>query len=134
MLRCKTQLLSEPETASYIVSRLKIAGSASGELFSPEASAAIHRFSRGTPRLVNLLCEHALISAYVDQKKIVDTPTIESVAKELELDSHAAAARPSVVPKQQSANEVAEILRQLEVLNERLDRLNVVRTGTKGGV
>jgi type II secretory pathway predicted ATPase ExeA len=84
-LWCRTQALTEPQTHAYVTERLRIAG-ASWQLFSPEAMDLIHRFSRGIPRIINLLCEHSLILAYVEQIQQVTATIVESVATELELD------------------------------------------------
>src|SRR5205814_5987720 len=69
MLRCKTGPLSREQTHDYIAERLRIAG-ASGELiFSPKAVETVHLYSLGIPRVINLLCEHSLINAYVEQER-----------------------------------------------------------------
>ena len=60
-LRCRTHPLTLSDTNAYIAQRLRIAG-ANGELiFSPEAVSKIFEYSQGIPRVINLLCEHALI-------------------------------------------------------------------------
>ena len=56
------------------------------QLFSPDALALVHRYSRGIPRIINLVCEHSLILAYVEQVQQVTTTIVESVATELELE------------------------------------------------
>jgi Holliday junction resolvasome RuvABC ATP-dependent DNA helicase subunit len=84
-LWCRTQALTESQTHAYVTERLRIAG-ASWQLFSDEALDLVHRFSRGIPRIINLLCEHSLILAYVEQVQQVNTTIVESVAAELELD------------------------------------------------
>ena len=84
-LWCRTQALNETQTHAYVAERLRIAG-ASWPLFSVEALDLVHRFSRGIPRIINLLCEHALIVAYVDQVQQVTAAMVESVAIELELE------------------------------------------------
>jgi general secretion pathway protein A len=45
----------------------------------------VHRYSKGIPRLINLICEHALVSAYVEQIKPIPARIVESVSAELEL-------------------------------------------------
>jgi general secretion pathway protein A len=86
MLRCKTSPLSKEQINDYIVERLRIAG-ASGELiFSPEAVEVIHKYSVGIPRVVNLLCEHSLINAYVEQQRPIGAKIVEDVAHEFQLD------------------------------------------------
>jgi type II secretory pathway predicted ATPase ExeA len=88
MIRCKTGPLTKEETHAYILERLKIAGAvADGQpIFSPAARETIHLFSRGVPRVVNLLCEHALINAYVEQQRPIQPKIIEEVAREFQLD------------------------------------------------
>lgn len=88
MIRCKTGPLTKEETHDYIVERLKIAGAtASGQpIFSPAALDTIHLYSLGIPRVVNLLCEHALINAYVEQQRPIQPKIIEDVAREFQLD------------------------------------------------
>jgi general secretion pathway protein A len=82
---CRTQPLTWDQTQAYITERLRIAG-ATQPLFSPEAIQIVHRFSSGIPRLINLICEHSLISAYVEQIKPIPARIIESVGVELDLD------------------------------------------------
>lgn len=84
-LRCKTHPLTHEETGNYIINRLQIAGADGRVIFSPEAVEVIHSYARGIPRVTNLLCEHALISAFVDQQTPVTAATIEDVAREFQL-------------------------------------------------
>jgi len=86
VLRCRTNPLSREETRGYIAERLRIAGSSSESVFSEEAMDIVHQYARGIPRLVNLLCEHALINAFVDQQRLVLAPSVEEAARELQLD------------------------------------------------
>ena len=83
-LWCKTRPLTSEETIAYISKRLHIVG-ASPSVFTPEAVQFVYRYSRGIPRLINLVCEHALISAYVEQVKPVPAHIVESVSAELDL-------------------------------------------------
>src|SRR5712664_3808831 len=86
MLRCKTAPLTKEQTHDYIAKRLRIAG-ASGELiFGPKSVETIHLYSLGIPRVVNLLCEHSLINAYVEQQRPISPKIVEDVAHEFQLD------------------------------------------------
>lgn len=85
-LRCKTYALSHEQTGAYIAQRLKIAGAGEDPIFTPEAIDAVSRYSSGIPRVVNLLCEHALINAFVEQKRPIPAEIVEGVAREFELD------------------------------------------------
>jgi len=89
-LRCRTATLSEGEILSYIELRLQLAG-ATTQIFSPEAAATVFRHTCGIPRLVNVLCEHSLISAYVDQQQHIGPETVDRVATELEIVATASA-------------------------------------------
>ena len=85
-IRCRTAKLSEGETKEYITKRLEIAGAAKGNsVFSPEALDQIYEFSLGIPRVVNLLCAHALIYALADQKRVISADHIRAVAREFDL-------------------------------------------------
>jgi general secretion pathway protein A len=85
-VRCKTNSLSLEETQGYIEQRLRIAGASDGRLFSPEAIAGVYRYARGIPRVINVLCEHALINCFADQQKTVTTDHVDGAAHEFELD------------------------------------------------
>jgi type II secretory pathway predicted ATPase ExeA len=86
MLRCKTSPLTKEQTHDYMAERLRIAG-ASGELiFSPKAVETVHLYSLGIPRVVNLLCEHSLINAFVEQQRPITAEVVEDVAHEFQLD------------------------------------------------
>jgi general secretion pathway protein A len=94
MLRCKTSALSKEQTHDYIIERLRIAGADGSPIFSPEAVAMVHKYSVGIPRVINLLCEHSLINAYVDQQRPISPKIVEEVAKEFEFDQVAPTASP----------------------------------------
>jgi general secretion pathway protein A len=88
-LRTQLGALNTKQTQEYIEQRLRIAGAdpISRPLFSPQAIAAVHSYSRGFPRLINIICENALISAYAKQLPSVKEPIIKDLATELRLDS-----------------------------------------------
>jgi general secretion pathway protein A len=85
-LRCKTAALSLPEAHRYIQARLHIAGADDARIFSYEAMDAAHFYSRGIPRVMNLLCEHALLNASVEQIKSVPEHFVAEVAREFQFD------------------------------------------------
>ncbi|MBA2565517.1 MAG: AAA family ATPase [Gemmatimonadetes bacterium] len=78
------QPLSLEETGEYIRHRLRVAGS-ERDLFTPEAVQGIHYYARGFPRLVNILCDRALLAAYADDKTQVDRPLVDEVQREMEV-------------------------------------------------
>jgi general secretion pathway protein A len=95
-LWCKTQPLSAEETQAYIAERLRIAG-ASQPVLLPEAVELVHFYSKGIPRIINLICEHALISAYAEQIRPIPAYIVESVGLELDLVQHPFTISPSAM-------------------------------------
>jgi general secretion pathway protein A len=85
-LRCRLLPLSQPEVGLYIASRLKTAGYEGKELFVPEAVEQITRYSNGIPRIVNVICDNALVIASAASKKHVSAEMIEEAARDLKLN------------------------------------------------
>ena len=73
--------LKPVETCHYIQHRLVTAG-ATDDIFTPDACRLIHEYSGGVPRLINLLCDTALVYGFADQKKVVDVDLVEEMVKE----------------------------------------------------
>ena len=78
-LRYHLRALTRAETEHYIQSRLQKAGLVNPRIFSPKALALIYQYSQGLPRLINILCDNALISGYAGDRQIIDRKTIQEV-------------------------------------------------------
>jgi len=85
-LRCRTAPLSLEEARAYVEARLRAAGSNGQSVFSTEALNAVHFYSRGIPRVINLLCEHALANAGSQRMRQVAADILDEVAREFQLD------------------------------------------------
>lgn len=87
-LRSHLDPLDADETRGYIERRLQIAGANShaGILFPPSTVAAVYRHSRGFPRLINTICENALVTAYAKQLRSVTPEIIHGIAADFRLD------------------------------------------------
>jgi len=83
-LRHHLSPLNRAECEKYIAKRLEIAGG-SLSLFSRAAIAAVHSYSTGIPRLVNILCDNGLLTAYALRKASVEASMIAEVARDLQL-------------------------------------------------
>jgi type II secretory pathway predicted ATPase ExeA len=124
-LRCRTTALSLEETFGYIAERLRIAGASGEPIFSKEAIQTVHLYSRGIPRVVNLLCEHSMINAYVDSLRPVPAHMVEEVAREFQLDEIGPiAANGSMHPV--GAMNTEALLENLDELLGRLRQANVL--------
>lgn len=118
-LRAKTHPLTLEETKAYIQQRLRIAGCNGQQIFEPEALATIHRYANGIPRVVNLICEHCLVSAFVDQQKMVTGTIVNAVARDFDLgDNHAPGA--ATPPPAQDKFDLMDALKTISNLAERL--------------
>src|SRR5579863_5172969 len=85
-LRSQLQPLDLEETRGYIQRRLQLAGaSPSNVLFPADTIARVHRHTRGFPRLINTVCENALITAYARQSQSVTPDIIEDIAADFRL-------------------------------------------------
>jgi general secretion pathway protein A len=86
-LRSQLQPLDLEETKGYIQRRLQLAGanSSSTLLFPVDTITRVHRHSRGIPRLINTVCENALITAYARQARTVTPDIIEDIAADFRL-------------------------------------------------
>jgi type II secretory pathway predicted ATPase ExeA len=119
-LRAKTHPLTAEETKAYIQQRLRIAGSNGQQIFDQDALAGIHRYSSGIPRVVNLICEHCLVSAFVDQQKVVTVNLVDAVARDFDLgDNHNLASIPPP-PTGSDKFDLVDALKTLSKLAEQL--------------
>lgn len=71
--------LKKTEIGEYILHRLRIAGH-EGKIFSASAISKIFSFSKGYPRLINIICDHALLTGYIIDKKTIDAKIIKECA------------------------------------------------------
>jgi general secretion pathway protein A len=75
--------LSRAETASYVNHRLKVAGSAGGEIFSSAALREVHRLSSGVPRIINVICDRALLGAFTQEQHRIGPAMVRAAAGEV---------------------------------------------------
>jgi general secretion pathway protein A len=74
--------LTRPEVAAYVRHRLEIAG-AQRQLFPASLTGRLYRLSGGVPRVINVLCDRALLGTYVEEKERVDRATLDKAASEV---------------------------------------------------
>jgi len=126
-MRCQLEPLQEEETKSYILRRLQRAGANShaNTMFPPETMASVYRYSKGIPRLINTVCDNALIAAYAGKSPSVGPEIIDEVAKDLRLN---VLSRPVAVMPVATAGQrdIAKSLLQLVEALERVARTNSV--------
>jgi general secretion pathway protein A len=88
-LRFHLPALSSSEMRAYVLHRLEVAGSQGREIFAPECFDLIYRYTGGVPRLVNTLCDTAMIAAANDNRDLVTRDDILAVIAELQWSEYA---------------------------------------------
>ena len=84
-LRCEIKPLKSDEVSGYLRKRLKVAGAARFDLFTSDAIDLIGRASEGIPRLINNICDNALVSGYAMHKKLITAGIVSDVCESLDL-------------------------------------------------
>lgn len=131
-LRCHLDPLNAVETREYMRRRLQIAGANGAvQIFSSPAMEAVYTHSRGIPRIINTICENALLAGYAKHAATITSEIIDGVAQDLRIGvvvadvKNGAAMRRSKEEEQQN-----ELLQAVKTLLEVRDRMH--QTETKG--
>jgi len=81
-VRCVLGQLDHEATHSYIIHRLRVAG-CSRPLFTADAMKTIYHYSKGIPRIINAICDNALLEGFLLKKEIIDEKIIVDVSQDL---------------------------------------------------
>ena len=84
ILRYHLTPLSKEGAKEYITRRLTMAGAVDPDIFTPKALDKIVEYSKGIPRLINILCDNALLRGYATDQKIIGEPIIREVVNNLD--------------------------------------------------
>ncbi len=84
-LRCEIKPLRAEDVPGYIATRLKVAGATRQDLFAPEAVELIYRASEGIPRLVNNICDNALLTGFATGARRITAEIVAETAETLDL-------------------------------------------------
>ena len=87
-INCHLQSLSRQETEFYILHRLEVAGNASAVEFTSESMDVVFRFSKGIPRLINIICDFLMLSAFAEEMNVISVEMVREVIGELDFDNH----------------------------------------------
>jgi len=113
-ISCHLQPLQREETELYINHRLEKAGGRKSIRFHDETMDTIHDFSRGVPRLVNVLCDYLLLTAFSDGTKEITADMAKDVAGDLEKENRFwEDSAPVGVVEPKSTDEVSEKTRRV---------------------
>ncbi len=84
MVRAEIRPLEASDTVAYIAHRLHVAGAGPEVRFMPEAVTMVHRASGGIPRLINKICDRAMLAAYCRESRTVEESDVTAAVHELE--------------------------------------------------
>jgi len=84
-LRCSLRALTLKETAAYIAGRIGVAGGDAANTFTGKAVHLIHRYSRGVPRTISVICDNALVTGFAADERPIDVGTVRDVCRDLDL-------------------------------------------------
>jgi general secretion pathway protein A len=84
-IRYQLKPLTEEEVGAYISHRLAIASAARSVVFTPNALKVVHDYSGGIPRVINMLCDRALLGGYMAQTTRIDEDLVVTAAEGLDL-------------------------------------------------
>ena len=83
---CHVYPLTRRECEEYIFHRLSVAGNRQAVEFSPEALDGIYNYSNGIPRLVNIVCNFLLLTAFTEETRTVNQDMVSDIVKELQVE------------------------------------------------
>jgi general secretion pathway protein A len=87
-IQCRLERLDDEEVGPFIHYRLSAVGYKRQQLFTPDAIQEIAYYSKGFPRLINILCDNALLIAYAISQKRITTDIVREAAEDLRLEGH----------------------------------------------
>jgi len=87
-INCHLHALNREEVEQYITYRLDVAGNASAACFAPRALDAIYHYSKGIPRLVNIICDFLLLSAFAEETNSISVEMVQDVVGDLDFENY----------------------------------------------
>lgn len=87
-INCHIQPLSRLEIELYILHRLEKAGDRDAASFSPETIDIIFTYSRGIPRLINIICDFILLAAFAEETRAIDAALVQDIIGDLDFEYH----------------------------------------------
>ena len=115
--------LNRSEVGAYIRHRLKIAGSSQANLFEEEAIEAVYECSNGIPRVINILCDTALINGYADEIKKITRDIIVNIQKSRTEELFGTEKPPDEASRRNKKEQLLKASSKIDGLTESLEKL-----------
>jgi general secretion pathway protein A len=87
-INCHLKALSREEMAEYIVHRMTVAGNGEAVSFTPDTLNLVFQYSRGIPRLVNIICDFLMLSAFAEEEVTISQEMAHDVLGDLNFEQH----------------------------------------------
>lgn len=132
-IHCHISPLSRVETEQYILHRLEKAGDRDAVSFSPEAVDTIYRYSKGIPRLINIICDFLMLSAFAEETTEISGEMVREIIGDLDFENQYWATYPQPAEEarhsapedsftQTAAPELVSLLREMKSRLDALER------------
>src|SRR6185503_14524733 len=86
VLRCSLDPLEPAEASAYVESRMARAGMPNQTVFPPQILEEVSKRSRGIPRVINLICDNLLVTAFAMEQKVATVAMLDEVCQDLRLE------------------------------------------------
>jgi len=129
---CHLEPLSKEETFEYIRHRLRIAGARNLDIFTKDAMEAIYQHSKGIPRLINILCDTALVYGFADGLSSIDKNVIENVVEDRKKEGlffEEEKEETSLIEKNRVTSIPEDLKMRLDFIEKRIDSLETMVKG-----
>ena len=127
---CHLEPLGKEETFEYIRHRLRIAGARNLDIFTKDAMEAIYQHSKGIPRLINILCDTALVYGFADGLLSIDKNVIENVVEDRKKEGlffeEEKKEKTSLVEKNRLSSIPEDLKMRLDFIEKRIDSLETM--------
>lgn len=121
VVRCQLDRLPPQEVGPFLLHRLHVAGCKRQGIFLPDAIERIAAYSTGIPRLINAICDNALLIAYGAQSSTVSKEIVEEVARDLRLETNTLLSGPLEEQTAATALEMPIIQRPEDATSNQID-------------
>jgi general secretion pathway protein A len=134
-VHCHLKGLENDEVKQYINHRLEVGGSDRADIFDKDTIGNIAVYSRGIPRLINILCDSALVYGFADELETISTPILDNVYEELKTlgtfteydakpSANPASPKTDAVGSAYPENRVKLLEAQVQLIDEKLHNFN----------
>jgi general secretion pathway protein A len=132
-VRCWVEPMGLDHTGAYIRHRLDVVAAPNPDMFEPEAVERVHHASRGIPRLVNIVCERALLVGYVEETQGMKSSHVDQAVADLNLKPLGEGMDQATGAIGFEGNLLMRMAAQLDEIMKRLDGLELHRDGRGRG-